>query len=78
MSDINETKLWSADGFREDDYIFADDLEAAGDAPAIIIPFSVWLDWMKSAAALPTAGSVLRLRRAKPLNRFSRSWTACR
>ncbi|MFQ0815470.1 oxidoreductase [Brucella anthropi] len=43
MSDIHETKLWSADGFREDDYVFADDLETAGDAPAIIIPLSVWL-----------------------------------
>src|SRR5690606_1604450 len=43
MSDINETKLWSADGFREDDYVFADELEAAGDAPAIIIPLAVWL-----------------------------------
>ena len=43
MSDINETKLWSAEGFREDDYVFADDLEMAGDAPAIIIPLAVWL-----------------------------------
>ena len=38
-----ETKLWSEQGFREDDYIFADDLESAGDAPAIIIPLAVWL-----------------------------------
>lgn len=43
MNDINETKLWSADGFRVDDYVFADDLEAAGDAPAIVIPLAVWL-----------------------------------
>lgn len=38
-----ETKLWSEQGFREDNYIFADDLEIAGDAPAIIIPLAVWL-----------------------------------
>lgn len=43
MSEINETKLWSAAGFREDDYVFADDLDGAGDAPAIIIPLAVWL-----------------------------------
>ncbi|NKC50063.1 DUF934 domain-containing protein [Ochrobactrum cytisi] len=43
MSDINETKLWFTEGFREDDYVFADDLETAGDAPAIIIPLAVWL-----------------------------------
>ncbi|MCL7997123.1 DUF934 domain-containing protein [Brucella sp. 21LCYQ03] len=40
---MSETKLWSEQGFREDDYIFADDLEAAGDAPAIILPLAVWL-----------------------------------
>lgn len=40
---MSETKLWSEQGFREDDYIFADDLEIAGDAPAIIIPLAVWL-----------------------------------
>lgn len=44
MSSTNETKLWSRDGFREDDYIFADDLEAAGDAPAIVLPLAVWLE----------------------------------
>lgn len=43
MSDNNDTKLWSTDGFRADDYVFADDLEAAGDAPAIVIPLAVWL-----------------------------------
>lgn len=78
MSDINETKLWSADGFREDDYVFADDLEAAGDAPAIIIPLAVWLDWMRSAAAPPIAGSAFRLRRAKPSNRCWMILAACR
>ncbi|MCX2695590.1 MULTISPECIES: DUF934 domain-containing protein [Ochrobactrum] len=40
---MSETKLWSEQGFREDHYIFADDLEAAGDAPAIIIPLAIWL-----------------------------------
>ena len=43
MSEINETKLWSADGFREDDYVFADDLDEAGDASAVIIPLAIWL-----------------------------------
>jgi len=43
MSEINETKLWSADGFREDDYVFADDLDAAGDASTVIIPLAIWL-----------------------------------
>ena len=43
MSEINGTKLWSADGFREDDYVFADDLDAAGDASAVIIPLAIWL-----------------------------------
>ena len=43
MSNINETKLWSADGFREDDYVFADDLDAADGAAAVIIPLAVWL-----------------------------------
>ncbi len=43
MSEINETKLWSADGFREDDYVFADDLDATGDASAVIIPLAIWL-----------------------------------
>ncbi|WP_343313383.1 DUF934 domain-containing protein [Brucella sp. BE17] len=38
-----ETKLWSQQGFREDDYVFADDLEVAADAPAVIIPLAVWL-----------------------------------
>lgn len=40
---MSETRLWSEQGFREDDYVFADDLETAGDAPAIIIPLAVWL-----------------------------------
>lgn len=37
------SKLWAEDGFRDDDYIAADDLETAGDAPAIILPLAVWL-----------------------------------
>ncbi|MBV2142332.1 DUF934 domain-containing protein [Falsochrobactrum sp. TDYN1] len=45
MSDTTpETKLWSSEGFRKDDYIFADDLDVAGDAPAIIIPLTIWLE----------------------------------
>lgn len=44
MSDTPlETKLWSENGFRDDEYIVAEDMEAAGDAPAIIIPLTVWL-----------------------------------
>ena len=43
MTDTTETKLRSGDGFRTDDYIFADDLEQAGDAPAVILPLAVWL-----------------------------------
>ncbi|MBC2884248.1 DUF934 domain-containing protein [Ochrobactrum sp. CM-21-5] len=43
MSDNTETRLWSTEGFREDEYIFADDFDAAGDAPAVIIPLAVWV-----------------------------------
>lgn len=43
MSDAQETKLWSQAGFRDDDYVFADDLETAADAPAVIIPLAIWL-----------------------------------
>ncbi|PWL19306.1 oxidoreductase [Falsochrobactrum shanghaiense] len=41
---INETRLWSVEGFREDDYVLADDLSQAGDAPSVIIPLAAWLD----------------------------------
>lgn len=37
------TKLWARDGFREDEYSLADDLEQAGDAPAVILPLDAWL-----------------------------------
>ncbi|MBB5700183.1 uncharacterized protein (DUF934 family) [Ochrobactrum daejeonense] len=43
MSDAQETKLWSRDGFRADEYVLADDLEAASGAPAVIIPLAAWL-----------------------------------
>lgn len=43
MTETIETKLWSNDGFRSDDYVFADDLEQAADAPAVIIPLAAWL-----------------------------------
>ena len=40
---MSETKLWSADGFREDPYVLADDAEQLDGATAVIIPLSVWL-----------------------------------
>ena len=46
MSDISQTangELWSREGFREDPYVTAESLEAAGEAPAIILPLAVWL-----------------------------------
>ncbi len=38
------TRLWSQQGFREDEFVLAEDLDSSGDGASVILPLAVWLE----------------------------------